>query len=166
MSATTAENSTSSAARTWRVSATHHLGLTVSDLERSLRFYCDVLGFQCLSRRVADAPYIAQQTGFAGAALNVASLGFPGNSGVTLEMAQYLNHPAPVAGVATNRPACAHICLVVDDLPALYDDLHRQGVKFKSPPVAITSGPNQGGSTLYLYDPDGFVVELFQPPRR
>jgi hypothetical protein len=30
--------------------------------------------------------------------------------------------------------------------------------------VAITSGPNQGGFAVYLGDPDGYTIELFQPP--
>jgi hypothetical protein len=30
--------------------------------------------------------------------------------------------------------------------------------------VRITSGPNEGGYVVYLYDPDGYTIELFQPP--
>ena len=38
-----------------------------------------------------------------------------------------------------------------------------QGVRFKSPPVTITAGPNKGGLVAYLFDPDGYMLELFQP---
>ncbi len=42
--------------------------------------------------------------------------------------------------------------------------LRAHGVRFRSEPVAITAGPNRGGLVVYLYDPDEFTIELFQPP--
>jgi hypothetical protein len=33
-------------------------------------------------------------------------------------------------------------------------------------PVPITAGINGGAQAVYLRDPGGFTVELFQPPRR
>ena len=54
--------------------------------------------------------------------------------------------------------------MLVDDLRASYEDLRERGVRFKSEPVEISAGPNQGGLVVYLYDPDGYTLELFQPP--
>ena len=31
-------------------------------------------------------------------------------------------------------------------------------------PVHITEGPNAGARSFYVRDPDGYTVELFQPP--
>ena len=31
-------------------------------------------------------------------------------------------------------------------------------------PVTITEGPNAGARAFYVRDPDGYTVELFQPP--
>jgi hypothetical protein len=28
--------------------------------------------------------------------------------------------------------------------------------------VLITSGPNEGGLVIYVYDPDDYIIELFQ----
>lgn len=39
-----------------------------------------------------------------------------------------------------------------------------QGVRFVSPPTPVTSGVNAGALGCYPRDPDGFTVELFQPP--
>src|SRR5689334_1464713 len=41
-----------------RLSGIHHVGLTVHDLERSIRFYRDVLGLRLLGQRIADADYV------------------------------------------------------------------------------------------------------------
>ena len=57
-----------------------------------------------------------------------------------------------------------HLCLLTDDLPALYERLVAAGVDtFVSPPVLVDTGFNTGGYGLYLRDPDGILVELFQP---
>ena len=41
--------------------------------------------------------------------------------------------------------------------------LKQAGVEFISDPVALDAGPNSGGWALYLKDPNGIVLELFQP---
>lgn len=54
-----------------------------------------------------------------------------------------------------------HVCLVVDDLRALYERLLEAGVDtFFTPPVEVDGG---SGLALYLRDPDGIIVELYQP---
>ena len=62
-------------------------------------------------------------------------------------------------------PDSAHLSLLVDDLPALYGRLRSEGVAFVSEPVRIDAGPNAGGYGVYLRDPNGVLIELFQPPR-
>ena len=49
-------------------------------------------------------------------------------------------------------------------LRAACRDLQAKGVRFKTEPVEITAGPNQGGLVVYFFDPDGYTLEMFQPP--
>jgi catechol 2,3-dioxygenase-like lactoylglutathione lyase family enzyme len=149
---------------TWQLSEPHHLGLTVSDIERSVRFYRDVLGLTLMRRRQTDADYVGQQTGYPGVRLEVASFQLSATGRPSLELVQYATHAGPPSDPATNRAGNAHLCFQVDQLHAAYESLRNQGVSFRSPPVAVTSGPNQGGFVVYLLDPDGFTIELFQPP--
>jgi len=151
------------AGTTWRLGQIHHVGITVGDIERSVRFYRDLLGLTLVRRREVEADYVTQQTGYAGVRLSVASFESPG-SGPSLELAQYVTHAGEQSDQATNRPGNSHLCLRVDNLRAAYQDLRAQGVRFRSEPVSITAGPNQGGLVVYLYDPDGHIVELFQAP--
>jgi hypothetical protein len=37
---------------------------------------------------------------------------------------------------------------------------------FVSPPVLVDTGINTGGYGIYLRDPDGILLEIFQPPKR
>ena len=150
----------------WRLGDVHHLGLTVADIERSIVFYRDRLGMTLHRRRPhVDNDYVALQTGYPGVVLNVASFKIASDSPVSLEVVQYMTQAGTAAEIATNRPGTSHLCLVVSDLRACCADLKAKGVRFKSEPVTITAGPNLGGLVVYFFDPDGYPLELFQPPR-
>ena len=151
----------------WRLTDMHHVGLTVSDIERSIVFYRDVLGMTLVRRRPkVDADYVGQQTGYSGVALSVASFQVSQESKQTLEVVQYLNQGGPPIEPATNRAGSSHLCLLVSDFHVCHADLAAKGAAFKSEPVTITEGPNEGGVVIYLSDPDGYTIELFQPPAR
>lgn len=149
----------------WRLNGIHHIGLTVSDIERAIVFYRDVLGLTLHRRRPQiDNDYVGLQTGYTGVVLNAASFKVSPDSEPSLEIVQYVNHAGPPAETATNRPGNSHLCLMVSDLRACYWDLKAKGVRFKSEPVTITAGPNAGGLVVYFNDPDGYTLELFQRP--
>jgi lactoylglutathione lyase len=151
--------------KSWQLTRMHHLGLTVSDIERSICFYRDILGMTLIGRRPSvTADYVAQQTGYPEVELNVASFRISPESEQSMEVVQYMNHSGSPGEPATNRAGVSHLCLLVDDLQASYDDLKQKGVNFKSEPVTITAGPNEGGLVVYFNDPDGYTLELFQPP--
>jgi catechol 2,3-dioxygenase-like lactoylglutathione lyase family enzyme len=145
------------------VEAVYHTGFTVSDIERSVAFYRDVLGMRLVRRQQGTAAYLAIVTGFPDVRLEVALLE-PSGGGSLLELLQYVSHPAPPTERETNRPGNAHLCFKVSDIDAACADLRRRGVRLVSEPVAITAGLHRGGLGVYLRDPDGFTIELYQPP--
>ncbi len=145
------------------VGVVYHTGFTVSDIERSVAFYRDVLGMRLVRRQTGTAPYLARVTGFDGVRLEIALLQ-PADGGSMLELLQYVSHPAPATDRATNRPGTGHLCFNVDDLRAAGAALSRRGVTLVSAPTEITAGSHAGGWAVYLRDPDGFTVELYQGP--
>lgn len=144
----------------------HHTGFTVTDLERSLVFYRDLLGFDVVAEQEKQGGYLAAVVAYPDAHAKMAHLKAPG-SDHRLELIQYLS-PEPVAVPLEPRlVGPTHVCLTVDDLPALYERLLSAGVDtFFTPPVEVDTGINKGGFALYLRDPDGIILELFQAPRR
>ena len=150
--------------RNWALRDLHHLGLTVADIERSIHFYRDLLGMELIGRRPSvTAGYVAQQTGYDDVELNVASFRISPDCRQTMEVVQYMNHVGDPATTDTNRPGNSHLCLLVDDLKSAVAELSEAGVRFKSDPVEITAGPNAGGLVIYMKDPDGYTLEMFQP---
>ena len=146
-----------------QVGFVYHTGFTVSDIDRSLAFYRDVLGLRLVRRQTGTAPYLAAVTGFEGVRLEIALLQ-PADGGSMLELLQYVSHPAPPTDRATNRPGNGHLCFKIDDLPAACAELRQRGVTLVSEPTEITAGAHAGGWAVYLRDPDGFTVELYQGP--
>ena len=146
-----------------QVGPVYHTGFTVSDIERSIAFYRDVLGMKLLKRQTGTAPYLATVTVFPGVRLEAAFLQ-PAGVGSVLELLQYVSHPAPATDRATNRPGNAHLCFRIDDLRSACAELERRGVTLVSGPTEITAGAHAGGWAVYLRDPDGFTVELYQSP--
>jgi catechol 2,3-dioxygenase-like lactoylglutathione lyase family enzyme len=145
------------------VGSVYHTGFTVSDIERSLTFYRDVLGLKLVKRQTGTAPYLATVTGFEGVRLEIALLQ-PADGGSMLELLQYVSHPAPATDRATNRPGNGHLCFKVDDVRGACAELRRRGVTLVSEPTEITAGAHAGGWAVYLRDPDGFTVELYEGP--
>ncbi|MGZ5900588.1 MAG: VOC family protein [Reyranella sp.] len=124
-----------------RPKALDHVGLTVTNMDRSLRFYCEVLGLELLRRS-------ARGTGGLGSA--VLRVG-----GQEINM---FSDPAFAPLRRDDNPAgIDHFCLevasaTIDDLVA---SLQRAGVEIAKGPVQ-----RRDGTSLFVSDPDGCRVEL------
>ena len=61
-----------------KLAAMLHTGLTVSDLDRSIAFYRDILGLELVSQWDSAQPYLRTVVGFPDAELRIALLRLPG----------------------------------------------------------------------------------------
>jgi catechol 2,3-dioxygenase-like lactoylglutathione lyase family enzyme len=148
----------------WTIRATQHVGLHVGDLDRSLHFYRDLLGFEMVFQWNPDAPYIRTLVGHSKADVHAAVLRPPGST-VLLELLDLRGVDGQPVDAAHARPGTAHIGFTVSNLDSLYEHLTSHGVESVSPPVTPTIGPNKGGRAVNILDPDGIRVELVESPR-
>jgi lactoylglutathione lyase len=146
------------------ISRPHHTGIQVADLERSIAFYRDILGFELIFRWNPQAEYIGVIVGYPDVDLHAAILR-PPNSEVFLEILEYRNVDKTPVDTRTANPGTCHIAFFVDDCDALYEELKALGVDSVSAPVTPTIGPNTGGRAVYMIDPDGIRVELITTKR-
>ena len=141
-------------------SSIHHTGLTVSDLDRALAFWRDALGMEVVMEQEKQGGYLERIVREPGAHVRMAHLAFPGE-GTRVELFEYL---APEGGHIAGRPAdvgFAHVCVLVDDLVPVLERLRAAGGRPLSDVIDVDTGANRGSRALYLRDPDGHVVELF-----
>ncbi len=148
------------------IEGVQHTGFTVSDLDRSVAFYRDLLGFEVFAEGERQGGYFAAIVGYPDTHVRMALVRPPG-SGHHIELFQYLTPEPRAVDLEPRLVGATHVCLLVDDLPALYERLRAAGFDdFFTPPVEVDQGINAGGFALYLRDPDGIILELFQPPKR
>jgi catechol 2,3-dioxygenase-like lactoylglutathione lyase family enzyme len=137
-----------------------HTSFTVGDVEKSVSFYRDILGFKLLSLAERPPAFSELATGIRGAHLKTAYLEIPG--GHRLELIQYLSPPGEKIDPRTNNVGSAHLALIVEDLRTMFRDLKGRGFRFKGDPIEIPGGPNKGNRMVYLLDPDDFTLELIE----
>lgn len=117
-----------------------HVHLKVSDLERSLAFYCGVLGFELMARYGREAAFVS-----AG--------GYHHHLGLNTWQSAGGGPPAP------GTTGLFHVALLYPDRPALADALHR----LRGAGIALDGASDHGVSeALYLHDPDGNGLELYR----
>jgi catechol 2,3-dioxygenase-like lactoylglutathione lyase family enzyme len=144
------------------------VGLTVSDMERSLAFYTGVLPFQV----VADTEVVGRRweelTGVFGARLRIVRLRLGQEQ---LELTEYLaasvpGRPAPVDARSNDR-WFQHVAIIVSDMDSAYRHLRAHRVRHAStgPQLLPPSIPAAAGvRAFYFRDPDGHPLEILQFP--
>jgi len=145
----------------FRIVAADHTGITVSNLERSLAFWRDVLGFEFSHSAHQTGTRPEQITGVKGAELKLAVLKTP--SGHKIELLEYF---APADRRRVDLRPCdighVHVALIVDDLDAVLQKIAASGWKGAGKPQTLKSGPNAGKCVVYVRDPDGTTIEFMQ----
>ena len=106
------------------LTAVHHVGLVVRDLDRSIYFYHDLLGLPFANEPTPwfEGPELERGVGVPGARLRQVSLWVGPKS--TMELIEYGNRPATsTAPVPNNFLGAAHVCFKVDDVVATKAEL-------------------------------------------
>jgi catechol 2,3-dioxygenase-like lactoylglutathione lyase family enzyme len=134
----------------------HHTAISTGDLDRALKFYRDLLGFEVAIEFEwpKGTEFADSITGLKDSAARTAMLK-AGN--MMIEIFEY-SSPAPQEGDPA-RPVCdhgiTHICVDVVDIEAEYERLKAAGMTFHCPPQDLGIS-----KATYGRDPDGNVVEL------
>lgn len=136
--------------------AVSHVGICVSDLERSLRFYCEGLGFtpaesHPIGNEFADALEVPRDVELTSQ--------FIRREGLSIELLHYRSPGTTGRPSATRRQlGLTHLSFTVPDLESAAARL----VECGGAVVESTRTKGDGIYLLFLADPDGTRVELMQ----
>ena len=124
------------------------------DIEGSKRFYKDVMGFRLIEEEVAPSASRKED--------DSKEIHFDlGN--IRLTLSQLAKASDEGRGSLSSSPSGRHLVFVVENaIDAVYADLTKRGVKFKSRKVFEDSS----GKAVWFSDPDGNLIYLWQPPHR
>jgi lactoylglutathione lyase len=121
------------------ITGIEHTGIMVTDMERSLSFYRDILGLEFLDR--FDHTSVDVELSFLGL-----------NGQVLVELI------AGYPGHVTNEGKVHHLAFSVTDIEEKFKLLQEKGVKLKD--TEITELPN--GKYFFFYGPDEESLEFFE----
>lgn len=148
------------------VSAVVSVGMTVSDLDRSVDWFTRVLTFSKVSEAEASGPEVERLYGVFGARVRVATLRLGGE---TLELTEFVapkGRPVPPDARSNDR-SFQHVAIVVSDMAKAYARLRAAGAVHAStsPQKLPAWNPNAGGiEAFYFRDPDGHALEIIRFP--
>ena len=137
-----------------------HIGISVSDMDRAIRFFRDVLRAQVTPPQLYDDPKIGTIVGIPGVR-NIICQASVGDR--RFELLQYVE---PQGRQAQDHRPCdpghLHIALAVDDIEAVVARMRTHGFEPASPVQHGVGG--SGLAAVYAYGFDGLVFELIEYP--
>jgi catechol 2,3-dioxygenase-like lactoylglutathione lyase family enzyme len=140
-----------------------HVSVTVSDMDRSLAFYCDLLGLEEVERHRLDGETISKMAGKPEVIMQVVRLQAPETPGIMLDLQEYITPEGKVSDAQLGDVGHAHFCFGVPDIRKAYRELTAKGVEFVSEPVSFDL---EWGivRVVFFKDPDGVVLEFMEVP--
>lgn len=143
------------------IKAVEHFSFTVSDMEKSLFFFCDLLGLTATPIMEVDHPDVRTIVGMSEAQLRIALVELPGNQ--KIELIEYRRPLGKPQDLSTHNPGVAHIAFEVNDLQDMHATLSAKGVRFISSPVWAPGNDGKGTwGVCYLRGPDQITLELIE----
>jgi catechol 2,3-dioxygenase-like lactoylglutathione lyase family enzyme len=135
-----------------------HVGISVSDIDRSIAFYCEMFGME----QLCDVfPFGGEQY--------EAIMDIPGVTGrmcmigkgtTNLELFEFSHSKGKDPAYPVSDRGISHFGIEVDDIAATYDKLIAADVRVHSPVITFMGG---GMKAAYCRDPDGNVFEIMEP---
>ena len=134
-----------------------HVGIMVSDMEKSLKFYRDLLGLKVKSLVDEEGEFLDNMLAHENVKNKVAKL-YAKNGNALVELIDSKSY-----GNKKDRDfftiGASHFAFTVDNLEKTYDYLVKNGVKFTALPQQT---PDGFAKVTFCEDPDGTLIELVE----
>ena len=144
----------------------YHVGLTVSDLDRSIAFYRDILGLEFqgeifMAGEETDRLFRMKDTKARVAYLN----GSKAIEAPPIELIQFVDNKVKKVKGNLFTTSISEVCFYTDDIDSVYKTLIENHVECLSEPQYFDFRADGFGESraFYFRDPDGIILEMMQP---
>ena len=136
------------------IEAIDHIGIITNNLQQSVEFYTDVLGFSISAKIEMD------DAGFSAIFVekNGSKIELIGYRGIITERSEGVEIKMGGSSIPIND----HITFTVDEIAATVTELKEKGVEFGLEPIQV-----EGGMKIAFFkDPNGMLIELVEHPEQ
>jgi len=137
-----------------------HIGITITDIEESLSFYRDLLGFEVVRIMDESGEHIDNFSSLSDVKVKTIKLK-DANNGM-IELLYYYSHPKKAEQKDITHIGCSHFALTVEDLDSILEKLKRKNYDINSIPQYSPDGKVK---LTFCKGPDGTLIELVQELR-
>ena len=134
-----------------------HTGIVVVDLDASLHFYRDLLGFKITKKMEESGRFIDIILSLPNVSVTTVKMAAP--DGSLIELLKYHSHPRKNNACEICDIGLTHMALEVDDLHDLYERLKGEGIVFTAPPQV---SPDGYAKVTFCSAPEGSSIELVE----
>ena len=151
-----------------QVKGVAHIAMCVSDLERSLRFYRDVLGMkvqlyttQAMAMRPGASSQAMYDTGHVSRTVAYVWCDDPSMAGPFLVLTSHPGDQVSGRPIKLDQIGISHLSFIVDDLRRVADELMANGVQIAGELKDFCDEQGQM-RTFFVHDPDQILVQFEQ----
>ena len=134
-----------------------HIGIVVSDMEESIKFYHDLLGLEIVREMNEQGEYIDNMLSLDNVKVHTVKLS-AAEGNTLIELLDFKSHQdnqhRNFYAIGTS-----HVAFTVNDIEELYKTLSKNNIKFNAPPQ---KSPDGRVKVTFCNDPDGTPVELVE----
>ncbi len=144
----------------------YHVGLTVSDLDKSISFYRDILGLEFQGEILMVGEETDKLFNRKNCQARIAYLNGSKNIEVPpIELIQFLGNEINKVQADLFTTSISEVCFYTDDIDSVYEHLVENKVECLSEPqyFDFTSQGFGRSKAFYFKDPDGIILEMMQP---
>ena len=134
-----------------------HIGIVVSNLDRSIYFYKNLLGLKIIKEMNEKGNYIDTILSLKNIVVKTIKMG--ADDGNKVELLYFKSSPKRLSNKSLISVGYSHFAFTVDNIDKEYRKLKRNGVIFNSLPEI---SPDGYAKVVFCRDPDGAFIELVE----
>lgn len=144
----------------------YHVGLTVSDLDRSIIFYRDILGLEFQGEILMVGEETDKMFHKKNCKARVAYLnGSKNMEAPPVELIQFVDNAVNNVQSDLFTTSISELCFYTEDIDSVYKNLIENNIECLSEPQYFDFTAQGFGKSkaFYFKDPDGIILEMMQP---